>query len=293
MNKWKEKYKQFSEWQRQPPQVAPLSDEQRTCQTCGTMFQGNFCPRCGQSAKIGRYSAKTALLNFIDVWGLGNRGMFRSIRDLILRPGYMIRDYLSGMQMAYFPPFKMFFLLTTLSLLIGYGMNIEHRNNIRIDEKKAQVHKAFNTIDTEGKTEDYIEVERNVGALFENCLNTYLEYQDSYPNIVSLCELIIASGFLFFFFRSGPGYPNMKYSEFIVAMIYSINMISIYLVVEKFFCIDIKGLENITLLLVIIPLKQLSGYSWLRTFLSLLIASFLILCIGIIIFFLSLFAIFV
>ena len=53
-----------------------------------------------------------AFLNFLDVWGLGNRGMFRTIRDLVLRPGYMIRDYLKGMQMAYFPPFNMFFLLT-------------------------------------------------------------------------------------------------------------------------------------------------------------------------------------
>ena len=52
---------------------------------------------------------------FLDVWGMGNRGMFRTLRDLILRPGYLIRDYISGMQMAYFPPFKLLFLLTALS----------------------------------------------------------------------------------------------------------------------------------------------------------------------------------
>lgn len=281
MNKWREKYRQFKEWQCQPPQVAPLSDKQHTCNTCGTVFQGNFCPRCGQSAKIGRYSAKTALLNFIDVWGLGNRGMFRSVRDLILSPGYMIHNYLSGMQMAYFPPFKMFFLLTTLSLLIGYGMNIERRNNIRRDEIKVEIHKSLNEIDTNEKADDEIERKKRIGAFIEKSFNAYMEYQESYPNIVSLCELIIASGFFYLFFRRGPGYPNMRYPEFIVAMIYSTNMISIYLAVEKFFCIDINGLENFTMLLVAIPLKQLSGYSCLRTIIYMLLtAALLILAVG-------------
>ena len=124
----KEKYRVFKEWQQRPYQVAPLTQEEHTCATCGTSYQGNYCPRCGQSSRIGRYSVKTAFLLFLDVWGLGNRGMFRSIRDLLLRPGYMIRDYLGGMQMAYFPPFKMFFLLATLSILVNGGLNIKGDN---------------------------------------------------------------------------------------------------------------------------------------------------------------------
>ena len=43
------------------------------------------------------------------------------MRDMLLRPGYMIRDYLNGMQAGYFSPFKMFFLLATLSLLVENG----------------------------------------------------------------------------------------------------------------------------------------------------------------------------
>ena len=122
---WKKKYKEFCEWQKTPYQVNPMSEEEHICTTCGRHFAGNYCPQCGQSSRIGRYSFKKAFLLFLDVWGLGNRGMFRSIRDLFLRPGYMIRDYLKGMQMAYFPPFKMLFLLFALSLLVNTGMNIK------------------------------------------------------------------------------------------------------------------------------------------------------------------------
>ena len=132
------KYKRFKEWEQQPHQVAPLSEDHHECATCGTHYEGNYCPRCGQSARIGRYSFKNAILLYLDVWGLGNRGMFRSIRDLILRPGYMIRDYLRGMQMAYFPPFKMFFLLLALSLLVNSGMNIQGINRDKQNEKETE-----------------------------------------------------------------------------------------------------------------------------------------------------------
>ncbi len=138
MNNLQDRYKRYKEWKLQPHQVAPLSEEPHECATCGTRYDGNYCPRCGQSAKIGRYSFKNALLLFLDVWGLGNRGMFRSIRDLILRPGYMIRDYLRGMQMAYFPPFKMFFLLLALWLVVDSGLNIQFVNRDEQNEQETE-----------------------------------------------------------------------------------------------------------------------------------------------------------
>jgi hypothetical protein len=139
MENIKERYKRFKEWEQQPHEVAPLSEDEHVCATCGTRFEGNYCPRCGQSARIGRYSFKKALLLFLDVWGVGNRGMFRTLRDLILRPGYMIRDYLRGMQMAYFPPFKMFFLLFTLSILIQSGLNIKGLNYYEQQQEEEEV----------------------------------------------------------------------------------------------------------------------------------------------------------
>ena len=141
MEQLKEKYEKFKAWQIKPHEVKKLSAEKHVCATCHTEFHGNFCPRCGQKAVIGRYSFKTAFLLFLDVWGLGNRGMFRTIRDLLLRPGYMIRDYLNGMQMAYFPPFKMFFLLIAFLVLVNSGLNIRMMNTI--NNEKEHVNKSF------------------------------------------------------------------------------------------------------------------------------------------------------
>lgn len=111
----------FHLWQIRPHEVAPLADTQCKCACCGTEFVGNFCPRCGQSASVNRFSLKQAIDLFLDVWDVNNRSVFRTMRDMLLRPGYMIRDYLNGMQAGYFSPFKMFFLLATLSLLVEHG----------------------------------------------------------------------------------------------------------------------------------------------------------------------------
>ena len=111
----------FHLWQIRPHEVAPLSNTPCKCACCGTEFVGNFCPRCGQSASVNRFSLKQAIDLFLDVWDVNNRSVFRTMRDMLLRPGYMIRDYLNGMQAGYFSPFKMFFLLATLSLLVENG----------------------------------------------------------------------------------------------------------------------------------------------------------------------------
>lgn len=114
----REKYRQFRLWQQSVPSVKPMTDEQHTCSTCGTVFVGNYCPRCSQPANLSHFSARTMLSNFIDTWGFGNRSLLRTLRDLFLRPGYLIRDYLNGKGWSYFPPFKLFFLTLAFQYFI-------------------------------------------------------------------------------------------------------------------------------------------------------------------------------
>ena len=289
MKKLKDKYRHFKEWKRQPHQVAPLSEERHECTTCGTHYQGNYCPRCGQSAKIGRYSFKNAFLLFLDVWGLGNRGMFRSIRDLLLRPGYMIRDYLRGMQMAYFPPFKMYFLLTALMLLMDSGMNIKGIDRIELQEKEtneileslkigANEEEASQMTDNTASKEDKAKQEVNQSA------NIVSEWAGQHVSAVMLIALLLFSCPLWLLFRHSPAIPDIRLSESFVAMVYISNMCFIYNLVPSLLCFGLKAdaiYGLFTLLLVIIPIKQLSGYSYWSTIWRVALAAILLI-IGII-----------
>lgn len=98
----------------------------RTCPNCHRRFVGSFCPRCGQSGTWSRYTFRQAVLNFLDIWGLGNRPMFQTIRELFVRPGYMVRDYLSGQRQRYFPPFKMLAVVSVLLVFVTWLTNQNH-----------------------------------------------------------------------------------------------------------------------------------------------------------------------
>lgn len=283
----KEKYRVFKEWQQRPYQVAPLTQEEHTCATCGTSYQGNYCPRCGQSSRIGRYSMKTAFLLFLDVWGLGNRGMFRSIRDLLLRPGYMIRDYLGGMQMAYFPPFKMFFLLATLSIVVNSGLNIRGENQLVkvVQAYERSVDMDIRTAPAEQKAgvKSGTDNERlDFGEKINGTLKVFIRFLIDHQTVVELVWLLVLSLPLYVLFRNCPAIPDLYYTEFFVAMIYITNMMNIVSIVFSFFCVNLDTIGFISPILSIVALKQLCGYSYLRTILG-LVASFAIITIAVLI----------
>jgi len=283
MNKIAEKRKAFSEWQQRPYQVAEKSPELHSCLTCGEEYQGNCCPRCGQSARIGRYSFKNALLLFLDVWGVGNRGMFRTLRDLILRPGYMIRDYISGMQMAYFPPFKMYFLLLALSLVIDSGLNIQGIN--REKENHSEVLEITNQIVIEKKqTEETnqkksdpnkekmrLQAHQDVDRILDNSW----DWLSQHSSFIILGGLLLFSLPLWLLIRRGPAIPDLRLSECFVMMVYISNMLILYNIIPSLLCFSLKAeavYNLLTFLLLFIPVEQLSGYSYASTVWRVLVA---------------------
>ena len=269
----KDRYRRFSEWKEQPHQVAPLSDEAHECPTCGTHYEGNYCPRCGQSCKIGRYSFKNALLLYLDVWGVGNRGMFRSIRDLMLRPGYMIRDYLRGMQMAYFPPFKMFFLFIALMLVVDSGLNIQGIN--RMKQNNGEVEQVLNEAFNIEETKPEAKTPKKEVSYTEKATDKLNAWIEQHTSAFHLILLLLFSLPFYLMFRHSPAIPDLRLSECIVAMVYISTMLIIYNIVPSLLCFSTKTemiYSVLTLLLVIIPIKQLTGYSYPSTIWRLVVA---------------------
>ena len=97
-----------------------IDETERKCSNCGHHYSGRICPQCGQAGTWSRYTWKQAILNLMDIWGLGNRPMFRTLRELYTRPGYMIRDYLNGHRQFYFPPFKLVAVAVVLLIFVGW-----------------------------------------------------------------------------------------------------------------------------------------------------------------------------
>lgn len=226
---------------------------------------------------------KVAAENFAEAYGMGERGMFRTIRDLILRPGYLILDYLRGKRASYFAPFKMYFLLAAVSLLVTHGLNITGHalhddsqavvpevNQEQTADSAAKSSGSVTKDDTPNSFEANYPEEYRMFSIINSKLEMIERFAQKYPSINVLFLLMLISGNLFFFFRHCPNIPDLRYPELFISLVYIANMYTIYSIVFDFF--SLTKLTILALLLTIIPLKQMSGYGWWSTILRAIVA---------------------
>jgi Protein of unknown function (DUF3667). len=104
------------------------------CLNCGTEFEGDFCPKCGQSADTGRFTMRFIFENLLAAFLSKDGGIWFTIKNLFSRPGAMIVEILNGKRRKYFSPFSMLFCSLTLYVLI-LSISGSH-NDYRELEKK-------------------------------------------------------------------------------------------------------------------------------------------------------------
>ncbi|WP_235315054.1 DUF3667 domain-containing protein [Porphyromonas gulae] len=90
-----------------------------TCQNCGDGYTGNFCNRCGQTSRTGRYHFRQMVRNVIGGFTNIDNGFGRTIVELLYRPGYLIRDFIGGKRVVYFRPFQTLFVLASLYIIFA------------------------------------------------------------------------------------------------------------------------------------------------------------------------------
>lgn len=113
----KERWRRFRAWQESPFDYTNHSEHATRCANCGTEFSDNFCPRCGQKAGTGPIGWNTVKQGILILWGMDTRSLSFTLIQLLLRPGYLVRDYLSGKRQVSFPPVKMLFIVAIANVL--------------------------------------------------------------------------------------------------------------------------------------------------------------------------------
>ena len=261
----------LSAWQRKSVEAQPLSAEKHECLNCSTAFTGNFCPRCGQSAAVARFTFRHALSKTLEVWGLGNRSLPRTLWHLIYRPGHMIGDYLEGRQAPYFPPIKMLFLVTAAFVVTQHVVAPDAMERIyddattRITEQKIEVSEGEGVYPLK---KDFLEGMNNFIDAFDKVTNFFRQNQ--------AIELILGHALFALVtvrvFRRSPSRPKMNLTECFFAQI----LIASQLMMVSLVClVATQGsmwLDNMycmpTWLLMLVLLydyKQLYGFGLLRT----------------------------
>jgi len=90
------------------------------CLNCGRVLHGQYCGICGQRSGS----------RLISLWGLVTEGLgdlldmdsrlWRTLRALLLRPGYLTAEYLEGRRARFMPPFRMYLAFSLLFFLAAF-----------------------------------------------------------------------------------------------------------------------------------------------------------------------------
>jgi Protein of unknown function (DUF3667) len=99
------------------------------CKNCETHFEGKFCPQCAQKASAGRLQVGNVLHEFWHNFTHTDHSVFSFVKDMFVKPGLVIRDFIEGKRKKYFNPYT-FFLLSTGILIFITSRLFEYEDSL-------------------------------------------------------------------------------------------------------------------------------------------------------------------
>ncbi len=248
-------YRQFRRWQ-----VAPFDNEftsQAThhCCNCGHDFVGNFCPYCSQKSGLGPITWRSVGKSIAEVWGMHSRSLPFTLLQLLLRPGYVMSDYIGGKRQVSFPPIKMLVLIGVLGVLVDFLTGAIHGMVYTQGEKMSYVIDVFNWLNIHFK------------GMFpppSDYLSAVLQWLNTHPDVFSLILLSFLIIPVFYIFRFAPRNPRHTLPQGFFIQVFSS---ALFMMMNMLYDITAQGWLVVMLSVVIIfaSYKQLFGYGWWGT----------------------------
>lgn len=233
--KLKDLYRRFRAWQQEPYRYEAPAGEEHICKNCGHSFQGKFCPVCGQKATIGRVSWKSVWTDFLSIWVTDSRSAVPSLLQLLGRPGFLIRDYLSGRRKVSYSPVSMLFLLALVVVVLRQLMSAG-----------------------EGGVDLAISADPDDNLEWFIFARNWLKDNPAWSLLLYTAFMVIPTHLLF---RHAPRYPHHSLPEGIYIQIFMSCLLAFFLVVSLFW----EGAFMLNFLYYVIVYRQLFGFSFLGT----------------------------
>lgn len=109
-----------------------------TCKNCQYPFDGKFCPRCGQKSDTERITYHSLAHEIPHSILHVDKGIFFTMKELIVRPGATLREYMAGKRVKHFKPLAYVLVLTAISSFIihltnNYLLSLGHTTTMTID----------------------------------------------------------------------------------------------------------------------------------------------------------------
>ncbi len=106
-----------------------------TCKNCTHTVEGNFCSNCGQTAHTHTLDWHYVMHEVQHGAFHVDKGLLYTLKELYLRPGYTIRQFIAGSRINYFKPVAMIIFLGAVYGFLFHYLEINIMPPIIADNK--------------------------------------------------------------------------------------------------------------------------------------------------------------
>ncbi len=92
--------------------------ENTTCKNCDTVFTGRYCTECGQSVDDFDKPFGFIFFNFLGDFFAFDTRFFRTLKSLVVKPGFLPNQFFEGKRAPYAPPIRIFIFSSFLMFLL-------------------------------------------------------------------------------------------------------------------------------------------------------------------------------
>lgn len=89
----------------------------KTCLNCNYVVENRFCPNCGQENIDTRKTFHHLFVHFFEDLTHYENSFWKTIRNLILKPASLTKEYLSGKRMSYLAPVRLYIFISFATFL--------------------------------------------------------------------------------------------------------------------------------------------------------------------------------
>lgn len=116
-----------------------METHSHACLNCGATLTGAYCQDCGQKADTHRITLSHLIKHDLvhGIWHF-DKGLLFTLREALLRPGYMAMNYIKGKRIKYYNVFYLILIVLGINLLLSHLLQ-QHYNIVEKTETEGLV----------------------------------------------------------------------------------------------------------------------------------------------------------
>lgn len=121
---------------------SPLRKD-KTCLNCNYVVESRFCPNCGQENTDTRKTFHHLFIHFFEDLTHYENSFWKTIKNLLLKPASLTKEYLSGKRLSYLAPVRLYIFISFVTFfLIAFFptntddlVNLDQNHTVRVKDK--------------------------------------------------------------------------------------------------------------------------------------------------------------